>query len=183
MYRTWDDYAVAGNYKGSAEFCFVAEHTTTTNSTSTTKLAKSESTSALQSSLSSFMSPTPGHKNNNKKPVRKSQSNVKDANNKSTALTTTTSTTTTTTTIVAFLLGKSVTKANVDMRGYIQWVVVVPAFCRFGIALSLISQFVQVGQQQNISLLLGNTPADNEPAIEMFQKAGLSHKADHVYLT
>ncbi|KAL7573209.1 hypothetical protein ACA910_018863 [Epithemia clementina (nom. ined.)] len=172
MYRTWDDYAVAGNYEGSAEFCFVAEHTSTSTTLTKLPVAKSVSTSALRSSSSS-VSPTPvGH---GKKPVRKSQSNVKEANNKST--------TTTTTTIVAFLLGESVTKANVGTRGYIQWVAVVPAFRRLGIASSLIAEFVKVGQQQNISLLLADTPADNEPAIELFQKAGLSHKADHVYLT
>jgi ribosomal protein S18 acetylase RimI-like enzyme len=52
-----------------------------------------------------------------------------------------------------------------------------------GIAASLISEFTQAAQSENISFLLADTPADNLPALHMFEKAGLTYKTDHVYLT
>ena len=35
----------------------------------------------------------------------------------------------------------------------------------------------------SITLLLADTQGDNEPAIKMFEKIGISHKTDHVYLS
>jgi ribosomal protein S18 acetylase RimI-like enzyme len=85
--------------------------------------------------------------------------------------------------IIGFLLGETVTKARVGTRGYIQWVAVLPPYRRMGIASALIDRFVKVAASENISLLLADTPADNDPAISMFEKAGLCYKTDHVYLT
>ena len=85
--------------------------------------------------------------------------------------------------IIGFLLGETVTKAALETRGYIQWVAVLPPYRRMGIATSLIQQFTQVAQEQDVTLLIADTPADNEPAIRMFEKAGLCYKTDHVYLT
>jgi ribosomal protein S18 acetylase RimI-like enzyme len=87
------------------------------------------------------------------------------------------------TTTIGFLLGGIMTKSNVGSRGYIQWVAIPPAYRRHGVATKLIQSFTQVAKEQNISLLLADTPKDNSPAVGMFEKAGLCGKADHVYLT
>ena len=86
-------------------------------------------------------------------------------------------------TIIGFLLGETITKTKVGTRGYIQWVAILPQYRRLGIATKLLQSFLEQAKQQNVSLLLADTPADNEPAREMFRKVGLSYTADHVYLT
>ena len=85
--------------------------------------------------------------------------------------------------IIAFLLGETMTKYSVGTRGYIQWVGVVPKYRRRHIATELIDMFVATAKDQKVSMLLADTPASNIPAISMFQKAGLTDKTDHVYLT
>ena len=85
--------------------------------------------------------------------------------------------------IIAFLLGETMTKYSVGTRGYIQWVGVVPQYRRHHIATELINRFISIAKDQKVSMLLADTPASNSPAINMFQKAGLAHKTDHVYLT
>jgi ribosomal protein S18 acetylase RimI-like enzyme len=85
--------------------------------------------------------------------------------------------------VIGFLLGGIMTKSNVGSRGYIQWVAILPAYRRHGVATKLIQSFTLVAQEQNISLLLADTPKDNSPAVGMFEKAGLCGKADHVYMT
>jgi len=85
--------------------------------------------------------------------------------------------------LVAFLLGEPLTKSNVGTRGYIQWVGVLPAYRRMGIATELIQAFKTSLLEENISVLFADTPADNHPAIRMFDKAGLFYKNNHVYLT
>jgi ribosomal protein S18 acetylase RimI-like enzyme len=85
--------------------------------------------------------------------------------------------------IIAFLLGETMTKYSVGTRGYIQWVGVVPQYRRHHIATELINRFISAAKDQKVSMLLADTPASNTPAINMFQKAGLAHKTDHVYLT
>ncbi|KAG7349285.1 GCN5-like N-acetyltransferase [Nitzschia inconspicua] len=85
--------------------------------------------------------------------------------------------------VVAFLLGDSLTKRTCGTRGYIQWVAVDPPFRRQGIAKSLLAAYVDAANDQNISLLLADTPADNHQAIQMFAGVGLSQRMDHVYLT
>jgi len=85
--------------------------------------------------------------------------------------------------VVGFLLGESMTKTSDGTRGYIQWVAVAPPFRRLHIASRLLQAFVEAARKENISLLLADTPADNVPAIKMFEKAGLNSTTDHVYLT
>jgi ribosomal protein S18 acetylase RimI-like enzyme len=89
--------------------------------------------------------------------------------------------------VVGFLLGCSmIKKSNAihnSVRGYIQWVAVQTKFRRQGIATRLIAEFQNVARTQNITLLLADTPADNTPALQMFEKAGLTYTSDHVYLT
>jgi ribosomal protein S18 acetylase RimI-like enzyme len=85
--------------------------------------------------------------------------------------------------IIGFLLGQTMTKSLVGTRGYIQWVAVTNAYRRHGVATKLLQSFANVAKDENVSFLLADTPADNLPAINMFQKAGLCSKTDHVYLT
>jgi ribosomal protein S18 acetylase RimI-like enzyme len=85
--------------------------------------------------------------------------------------------------IIGFLLGHTMTKFNVGTRGYIQWVAVLSPYRRHGVATRLLQSFTNVAQNEHISFLLADTPADNLPAIQMFQKAGLCSQTDHVYLT
>jgi ribosomal protein S18 acetylase RimI-like enzyme len=87
--------------------------------------------------------------------------------------------------VVGFLLGCSMIKKSISssVRGYIQWVAVQTKFRRQGIATRLIAEFQTVARAQNITLLLADTPADNTPALQMFEKAGLTYTSDHVYLT
>jgi ribosomal protein S18 acetylase RimI-like enzyme len=85
--------------------------------------------------------------------------------------------------IIGFLLGQTMTKSNVGTRGYIQWVAVLEPYRRHGVATSLLRSFTNVAKNENVSFLLADTPADNLPAIQMFQKAGLCRQTDHVYLT
>ena len=84
-------------------------------------------------------------------------------------------------TIVGFLLGQTVRKGDTTTRGYIEWVGVLPAYRRVGVATALIQAFTQAAQ--GCSLLLADTQADNQPAIQLLAKAGLAHQTGHVYLT
>jgi ribosomal protein S18 acetylase RimI-like enzyme len=85
--------------------------------------------------------------------------------------------------IIGFLLGQTMTKSIVGTRGYIQWVAVTNAYRRHGVATRLLQSFANAAKNENVSFLLADTPADNLPAICMFQKTGLCSKTDHVYLT
>lgn len=84
--------------------------------------------------------------------------------------------------VVAFILGETMTKYSVGTRGYIQWVGVKKEFRRRHIATALIEKFISVTKENNISMLLADTPTTNTPAIKMLEMAGLTNKTDHVYL-
>ena len=84
--------------------------------------------------------------------------------------------------IVAFLLGETMSKANVENRGYIQWVAVAAQYRRMGIATHLLQAFNDVAKKNNISRLFADTQKDNTPAIQMMKKAGLANQDDHVYM-
>ena len=85
--------------------------------------------------------------------------------------------------VIAFILGETMTKYSVGTRGYIQWVGVKKEFRRRHIATALIEKFISITKEHNVSMLLADTPASNTPAIKMLERAGLTNKTDHVYLT
>jgi len=85
--------------------------------------------------------------------------------------------------IVGFLLGETMTKANVETRGYIQWVAVAEPYRRAGIATHLLEAFTKEAKKRDISLWLADTQSDNGPAIALLKQAGLHTTADHVYMT
>jgi ribosomal protein S18 acetylase RimI-like enzyme len=85
--------------------------------------------------------------------------------------------------IVGFLLGSSITKSSIGTRGFVQWLAVESSYRRMGIATFLLKKFREVAEAGKVSRLLAHAPADNTPAIRLFEKAGLWYKKDQVYLT
>lgn len=86
--------------------------------------------------------------------------------------------------VVGFALGTTINKARSAWSyGHLLWLAVDPDFARQGIGILLFEGFRDIMQQQGVRMLLVDTQADNDPAIDFFHARGFENPTDHIYMT
>jgi ribosomal protein S18 acetylase RimI-like enzyme len=86
--------------------------------------------------------------------------------------------------LVGFCLGSVIEKARSAWSyGHLLWLAVDPRYEGRGIAGQLFEEFRDIMEEQGVRMLMVDTQADNERAIEFFSRKGFSNPIDHVYMT
>ncbi len=86
--------------------------------------------------------------------------------------------------VVGFLLGSVIEKRYTAWNyGHLLWLGVDPDYVRQGIAGRLFDRFRSLVKAAGVRMLMVDTQADNEDAIQFFQAKGFSNPIDHVYMT
>lgn len=87
-------------------------------------------------------------------------------------------------TIVGFVLGTTIQKRRSAWKyGYLVWMGVETSFQGRGIGERLFDRFLEVMLEDGVRMILMDTEADNEGALNFFKKLGFGRPADHVYLS
>lgn len=86
--------------------------------------------------------------------------------------------------VVGFAMGTVIDKARSAWSyGHLLWLGVEPSYARQGIAGLLFDRFREIMEEEGIRMLMVDTQADNEPAINFFTRKGFENPTEHVYLT
>lgn len=86
--------------------------------------------------------------------------------------------------VIGFAMGTIIEKARSAWNyGHLLWLGVDPDFARQGIAGQLFDRFRDIMETAGIRMLMVDTQADNEPAVQFFQRKGFENPTDHVYMT
>jgi ribosomal protein S18 acetylase RimI-like enzyme len=86
--------------------------------------------------------------------------------------------------LVGFCLGSVIEKARSAWNyGHLLWLAVDPEFAGRGIAGLLFEEFRYIMEKQSVRMLMVDTQADNERAIQFFERKGFTNPIDHVYMT
>lgn len=86
--------------------------------------------------------------------------------------------------LIGFALGTIIDKARSAWKyGYLLWLGVVPEYQRLGIAERLFHRFKSVMLAEDVRILVVDTEADNQSAIQFFQQEGFGNAREHIYLT
>lgn len=86
--------------------------------------------------------------------------------------------------LVGFLLGSVIEKRNTPWNyGHLLWLGIDPTFARQGIAGRLFDRYRDLVQAAGVRMLMVDTQADNDTAIQFFRTKGFSNPIDHVYMT
>lgn len=86
--------------------------------------------------------------------------------------------------VVGFALGTTIDKARSAWSyGHLVWLGVEPEYARSGVGSMLFDRFKRLMKNQGIRMLLVDTQADNESAINFFKDKGFENPVEHVYFT
>lgn len=86
--------------------------------------------------------------------------------------------------VVGFALGTMIEKRRSSWTyGYLLWLGVDPGVSRRGVGARLVRRITDVFIQNGARMLLVDTDAENERAIEFFKAQGFGNLSEHVYLT
>ena len=86
--------------------------------------------------------------------------------------------------VAGFALGTTIKKArSAWYYGHLVWLGVDPAYARSGVGGMLFERFREVMTETGVRMLLVDTQADNQPAINFFRRHGFENPTDHVYMT
>ncbi|MFC1761650.1 GNAT family N-acetyltransferase [Planctomycetota bacterium] len=86
--------------------------------------------------------------------------------------------------VVGFLLGSVIEKRNTAWNyGHLLWLGVDPECGRQGIASRLFERYRDLVQAAGVRMLMVDTQADNQRAIQFLQAKGFTNPIDHVYMT
>ncbi|MGM0432409.1 MAG: N-acetyltransferase family protein [Spirochaetota bacterium] len=86
--------------------------------------------------------------------------------------------------VVGFALGTTIDKARSAWSyGHLVWLGVEPEYARSGVGSMLFDRFKRLMKNQGIRMLIVDTQADNESAINFFTDKGFENPVEHVYLT
>jgi len=87
-------------------------------------------------------------------------------------------------TVVGFAMGTTISKARSAWSyGHLVWLGVDPDVARRGIGHLLFKRFRDLMRQEGVRMLLVDTQADNDAAIEFFRNQGFENPTNHVYMT
>ncbi len=84
---------------------------------------------------------------------------------------------------VGFALGTIIEKSHSWTYGYLLWMGVDPGAQQAGIAHRLFKHFRNLVMEAGARIIMVDTEADNEPALQFFQKMGFNNAQEHVFLT
>jgi len=86
--------------------------------------------------------------------------------------------------VIGFAMGSIIEKSRSAWTyGYLIWLGVNPSYARQGIAGMLFEKFKAIMKKQGVRILIVDTQADNEKAINFFKQKGFVNPIDHVYMT
>ena len=86
--------------------------------------------------------------------------------------------------IVGFVLGTTVTKQRSAWKyGILVWLGVHPDYMGRRVATRLFRHFQSLMKEEGARILLMDTEADNEPAIQFFEKFGFGNVEEHIYMS
>lgn len=86
--------------------------------------------------------------------------------------------------LAGFALGTTVNKHNSAWKyGYLVWLGVKPGTQKGGVGDALFRELKRRMQQQGVRMILVDTSADNNGAIEFFRKQGFDKMEKHVYMS
>lgn len=86
--------------------------------------------------------------------------------------------------VVGFSMGTVIEKARSAWNyGHLLWLGVDPDFARMNIGTLLFERFHEIMDKEGIRMLMVDTQADNDPAIEFFQHKGFENPTEHLYMT
>jgi ribosomal protein S18 acetylase RimI-like enzyme len=86
--------------------------------------------------------------------------------------------------LVGFLMGSILTKTRSAWKyGHLFWMGVEPACSRMGVADRLFRHFRDQMLKNGVRMLIVDTEADNEPALNFFKKMGFGSPQEHIYLS
>ncbi len=86
--------------------------------------------------------------------------------------------------LIGFALGNTITKKGSAWKyGHLIWLGVRPDQQRHRVGARLIEAFIERMLEINVRLLLVDTEADNQPALDFFAKHGFGRPQNHVYLS
>jgi len=83
--------------------------------------------------------------------------------------------------IVGFLIGQTTT-TSAGPRGLVEFVAVSSNYRRLGIARKLLEAFIEMANENSITLLGSHTLKENRPIVNLFNKVGFTHIAEHLYM-
>lgn len=86
--------------------------------------------------------------------------------------------------IVGFAIGSLVRKNKTPKTyGHLAWLGVDPDFSRENVGTHLFDRFREHMEEEGVQILVVDTQADNEPAIQFFKKKGFHNPVEHVYMS
>jgi len=87
-------------------------------------------------------------------------------------------------TILGFVLGTTVKKHNSPWKyGYLVWLGVRKAIHQGGVGSGLFKEIKHRMKEQGVRMMIIDTSADNQPAVNFFQKQGFDDIQEHVYMS
>lgn len=87
-------------------------------------------------------------------------------------------------TVVGFALGTTIKKPRSAWNyGHLLWLGIDPDFARQGIGGMLFNRFKELMEEEGVRMLIVDTQADNEAAINFFKHKGFENPTDHIYMT
>jgi ribosomal protein S18 acetylase RimI-like enzyme len=85
---------------------------------------------------------------------------------------------------VGFALGTTITKTRSAWKyGHLIWLGVKPEYQRLGVATKLFKQFRDKMEKSGVRIMLVDTEADNDGALQFFRLMGFRNPEDHLYLS
>ena len=85
---------------------------------------------------------------------------------------------------VGFALGTTITKTRSAWKyGHLIWLGVKPEYQRLGVATRLFKQIRDKMEESGVRILLVDTEADNDGALQFFRVMGFRNPEDHLYLS
>lgn len=86
--------------------------------------------------------------------------------------------------LVGFALGVLIEKRHSSwVYGYLEWIAVDPATHRQGVAKQLLKELRALFIEAGARMLIVDTHAENDRALNFFRKQGFGSEEDHVYLS
>jgi ribosomal protein S18 acetylase RimI-like enzyme len=86
--------------------------------------------------------------------------------------------------VIGFLLGSVIEKSRSSWSyGYLGWLGVIGAYRKQGIGLKLFRHFRDLMLKAGVRIVLVDTQADNETALQFFRKVGFANEEKHIYLS
>ena len=86
--------------------------------------------------------------------------------------------------IVGFILANTIEKEGTAWKkyGYLSWIGVSPEYQRFNLGERLYNRLEDILEEDGVRMVIADTEAGNEKAIEFMKAMGFSVRAEHVWL-